>query len=425
MSVKNIFLSFIGFIALISSISTKKENGLFDPFSFLSEQQKLISLSTDGKLINVKCLYSEDYNMFSLQALQDKERDYETKDEDGKKVYYNFCQNTHKSDTATIVKMDENKIIRLAGSIEGEGDDKNVWSQVGTKENPTGLAITLVPGDECKSGARHQTVIKVNCDPEVDKIDNIDFTSSNGGCTHTLEFDSLYGCTLRSTYLFLRLLQDYKIIFCIIFILLGLIICFFGHRYLKYAIVIICGLVVCYAAITALLNFFPNLITSEIVLIIALIVLFVLGCAVGFWIKNMTKLIVVLLGGFLGFCCAKFLYQIVQNYVEFNPTYLYYICIAVCVIIGALLGYFLSDLIIIIATAVFGAYLIMRGISLVAGHYLDEGYIIDLIKSQEWEQLKSIRDGWTYAYLGVWVVLSLVGIVVQCKTKRQLKSDDI
>ena len=70
----------------------------------------------------------------------------------------------------------------------------------------------------------------------------------------------------------------------------------------------------------------------------------------------------------------------------------------------------------------------MRGVSLVAGHYLDEGYIIDLIKSEEWDQLKEIRDGWTYAYLGMWAVLALAGIIIQCKNKKnnkQVKSGQI
>ena len=123
-----------------------------------------------------------------------------------------------------------------------------------------------------------------------------------------------------------------------------------------------------------------------------------------------------------------FIYQIVQNYVEYDPEILRIICIIGCIIIGAVLGYCFSDFIIIISTSVIGGYLAMRGVSLVAEHYLDEGYIIDLIKSKEWEQLKEIRDGWTYAYLGMWAVLALAGIIIQCKNKKnnkQVKSNQI
>ena len=361
--------------------------------------------------------------MYSLQTLQKKDGDYETKDSDGNKVFYNFWQNKKKSDTSTFVKIvDDDKIVRLAGSIEGEGDKKNKWTEVGEKEDPKGIEIELVPGDECKTGAYHQTIIKIKCDSEVENMDDISFSSSDDGCLHTLEFSSVYGCSLRSTYLFLRLLKAHKIIFCVIFVLLGLIICFFGQIYLKFAIIIICGLLACYGISTAILNFFPDLIINEFVLLIWLIVFFVVGCVIGFYIKDSTKLIVAILGGFLGYLCTKFLYQIVQNYyVELDQNILYYICIAVCIIIGAVLGYYLSDLIIILSTAIIGAYLIIRGISLVFGHYLDEEYLIDLIKNKEWEQLRSIRDIWTLAYLGVWIILSVAGIIFQCKTKKLCK----
>ena len=424
MSVKNIVLNFMAFIAIISAISTEKENGLFNPLSFLSEKQKMISFSTDiPELINIKCLYSKDYNVYSLQTLQKKDGDYETKDSDGNKVFYNFCQNTKKSDTSTVVKIvDNDKIVRLAGSIEGEGDKKNKWTQVGEKEDPKGIEIELVPGDECKTGSYHQTTIKIKCDSEVENMDDISFSSSDDGCLHTLEFSSVYGCTLRSNYLFLRLLKAHKIIFCVLFVLLGLIICFFGQVYLKFAIIILCGLLACYGICTAILNFFPDLIRDEFVLLIWLIVFFVIGSVIGFYIKDSTKIIVAILGGFIGYLCSNFLYQIVQNYYdELDQKILYFICIGVCILIGAVLGYCLSDYIIILATAVLGAYLIIRGISFVFGHYLDEEYLIDLIKNKEWEQLRSIKDIWTLAYLGVWIVLSVAGIIVQCKTKTLCK----
>ena len=144
--------------------------------------------------------------------------------------------------------------------------------------------------------------------------------------------------------------------------------------------------------------------------------------------KDDVKFNIILLGGFLGYSLAKFVYQIVQQYVDYDPEIVYYACLIGCPIIGAVIGYFLSDFVIIVGTSVFGGYLAMRGVSLVAEHYLDEGYIIDLIKSQEWDQLKEIRDGWTYAYLGMWAILALAGIIIQCKNKKnnkQVKSGQI
>ena len=65
----------------------------------------------------------------------------------------------------------------------------------------------------------------------------------------------------------------------------------------------------------------------------------------------------------------------------------------------------------------------MRGVSLVAGNYLDESMTIDLIKAQEWEQLAELRTAWVYAYLGSWLVLAIAGTIIQCRYYRKEKSE--
>ena len=46
---------------------------------------------------------------------------------------------------------------------------------------------------------------------------------------------------------------------------------------------------------------------------------------------------------------------------------------------------------------------------------------IDLIKNQEWEQLKELRNSWLYAYLGSWLALAIAGTIVQCRYHREEK----
>lgn len=58
-------------------------------------------------------------------------------------------------------------------------------------------------------------------------------------------------------------------------------------------------------------------------------------------------------------------------------------CIGVCIVVGAFIGWKLYRYVVIIGTAVLGGSLVMRGIFLVAGHYLDESFAIDLIKNKE------------------------------------------
>ena len=72
-----IFLQIISIFLV--SIQSKEE---FNKNKFLSKPQiknsksnpDLVSFEEDHKVINIKCLFSENYNFYSLQALQDKKK---------------------------------------------------------------------------------------------------------------------------------------------------------------------------------------------------------------------------------------------------------------------------------------------------------------------------------------------------------------
>ena len=440
MLTKNILIYLTIFFLSISSISSKNENAkkflsqlgikskLESPISFLEEDQspEIKSFSTELGVINIKCLYSKGYNIYSFQKLK-KDEDYSINinKTENEKILLNFCRNTKTNENCTVLKEKNGTQIRLSGSIDGEGDNKNVWSEMMDEKNNntfTGIKINLVEGEKCSDTERHQTTIKMYCDSKIEdsKFYETLKYSNPSKCEHIIEARSLYGCSLRSSYLFLRLLNEYYIVFAIIFIIFGFILCFLGFKYKEKIIMFVCGILGCYLITAAVLSWFPNLITDELGLIICLIVCFILGCIVGFFLKGEIKFNAILLGGFLGYSSATFVYQIVQNYVsDWNPEYVRYGCIGVCIVVGALLGYWLSDPILLLGTSVLGGYLVMRGISLIFGHYLDEGYILDLIKNKEFDQLKEIRDGWTYAYLGTWIVLTVVGTFIQCRDKRK------
>lgn len=76
--------------------------------------------------------------------------------------------------------------------------------------------------------------------------------------------------------------------------------------------------------------------------------------------------------------------------------------------------------ILIISTSFCGAYAIIRGISLYAGGFPNESYIMDLIKNGEEEELKKVLTPIVFAYIAGWLVIFIIGLVVQYKTR----SDD-
>ena len=429
MSIKNIFIYGLVLSLAITSIYSKEEYDRkflsLNPITYQNEVPELKSFAEGHKVVNIKCLFSKDYNIYSLQELENEDEDYKIADV-WDTIKFNFCRNSKMVENTTFYKLENNSesnITRLSGSIEGEGENKNRWEQ---NDDKNGVTIHFNSGDQCTEQEKYQVILEVKCNPDVDKDkfkespgEYMKISNESDQCTYKLKMESLYGCSLKSSYLLNKLFEDYKIIFAIIFVAFGLLLCIKGNNMLAITLITMCGIVGCYALTAFILNAFPNFITTEIWLFACMGVAFVLGCLIGFFLKGNVSIAIILLGGFLGYSCAIFVYQIVLNYIEYDPQIVYYVCIGVCIVIGALISWKLNKIIIIIGTSVFGGYLVMRGISFVAGNYLDEGYVIDLLKNKEFEQLDEIRNGWIYAYLACWIILSIVGIYVQCKNKKE------
>ena len=73
----------------------------------------------------------------------------------------------------------------------------------------------------------------------------------------------------------------------------------------------------------------------------------------------------------MGYGMAEFAYQFVQGFIEWNPQYVYYGTIGVCVLAGVLLGLCVLHTVMIIGTSVIGGYIAMRGVTLIFGNYID------------------------------------------------------
>ena len=88
------------------------------------------------------------------------------------------------------------------------------------------------------------------------------------------------------------------------------------------------------------------------------------------------------------------------------------------------MAYFLFTHIIIIATSFIGGYLVAKGISLYAGGFPDEKYMIDLISNGEMEEFYELLTPALYGYLAGWLVLFVVGVIVQYKIRSDEKEKD-
>ena len=383
------------------------------------------SRETPGEtsLVNIKCLWVNKYNVYSLQKLQNTEKDY-TNDVSKGKVIFNFCQNTNtkinnEDSQSTFLWEKNNSLIRISGSIDGDSETNNKWSEQ-EDEDGNFIKITFTQGEKCSNSSHHKTIVKIYCNEEKDFFKNIAFSGfDENSCTHTISSKSIYGCALTDIYLLKKILHQYWYIFGLGLIIIGAYLCFYGHKIVWLTAILILGLVFCFIISIIFLHLLPSLITTEASLWILLGVGFTFGAIIGCLIKTKTKILVAVIGAGMGYSVALFVYQIIQSFIEWNPQVLYYIVVIACIIGGIILGFFLYNSFLIIGTCIFGGYLAMRGVIAIFGEYMDEGEFVDLIKSGEIEQMKEIRNGWTYAYLGLWLVLMVGGLFCQCKMYKK------
>jgi len=400
------------------------------------EKEKKVQTEKEKEksVVNIKCLWVEKLDVYSLQFLQNKKNDYE-KEFDYGKIVFNFCQNTikyqdsdeYKESTVIWEKGTENEtdIIKIAGSIESDSkSNQNEWYSFMEDEldeknrTKSGLKIKLTHGEKCDKNSNHQTYIKIYCDSDVpddqftSTIDLSDFDHDR--CIHYINTRSIYGCPFNDWYLLKRLMNDYKIIFAIVFVALGLFFCAFGKKLEKVTIMLVFGVVVCFLVTLIVLNFLPSVINTEKRLWIVLGVGFVVGSFIGFFLRAKVTILAILLGASLGYSVAQFIFQFVQGIIDWKVEYVYWGTVGVCCLLGIGLGLLLLNFIVILGTSVLGGYIAMRGITFIFGNYIDESQLVDMIKNKEYDQLDELSNGWVFAYLGVWVFLSLFGVYYQC-----------
>ena len=201
MSIKNIIEITILFslLVFISPKEEKPENFLSSSFFKGPKEIKSFATSSGHKVINTKCLYSHEYNIYSLQALQAKSDYVYVEDDNVTKIFYNFCKNTEKKDNSTFVEERNNVTIRLSGSIDGEGESKNVWEE--SKEG--GVLISLVEGEICNNSEKYSVSLDIRCDADKDGKkfkETVEVTKADS-CKYNILMKSIYGCSLKSKYL--------------------------------------------------------------------------------------------------------------------------------------------------------------------------------------------------------------------------------
>ena len=381
--------------------------------------------------VNIKCLYVARYNVYTLQKLT-KDDEYTYNVNTSGIVHFNLCKNL-KGYESTVVfekntsgtEIDNNKTL-FSGSIDGNSKSKNEWLEMDEDNGDKGIKIRLAEGDKCEGNENknHLTILQIYCDEEEEFATSVNFADFNpNGCIHYIRANSIYGCALNDWYLLRKLMKEHNYIFATVLFLVGIYFAFFGKKYEKPTIVLISGIFVCYIVTVIILSFIPQLIKTEQNLYILLAVGFIVGGIGGYLLREKLTIFAILIGAFSGYSVAEFVYQFLSGFITVNPEILYFIVVGICILGGGFCGYWAVQAIIILGTAIIGGYIFMRGATTIFDNYMELAEFSDLAKNGEWEQLKDIRNGWVYAYLGLWIAVSVGGVYYQCYGYKKDKKD--
>jgi len=118
----------------------------------------------------------------------------------------------------------------------------------------------------------------------------------------------------------------------------------------------------------------------------------------------------------LGFVVGCELYNLVLFRLDGDGTPIwFYVTVVVLAVAGGVVACWLHDIILILSTAIGGAYMGIKMIGIMIGNYPDEASIAQKIISGEFTSM----PWYDYLYIFGQIAVGIVGVVVQCIIKKR------
>jgi len=138
-----------------------------------------------------------------------------------------------------------------------------------------------------------------------------------------------------------------------------------------------------------------------------------LGVAIAFAAMEFEAFNGAILGIVVGYLFGSLSYNILIGVITVNPQALYWSTLIGCMVLVSLAGTFMKDYMVCLAASLVGAYAFVRGISISAGGYPDETYVMMLINHGEYSQFGRVFGSKVYAYIGGIFALTAIGYLIQ------------
>ena len=407
MSIKYLYLAICAVIASCSEIKNFLSG--VEPVSY-SEEKK-----SNGTVIKCFWFNSDKISVYDLSKFKPTvDKNYTSFEFAGGEILFNICEDIPTkdsnctSDTQVVYRTEKNQCEKRLTDVASTGSE---WSLINPEDQRSGIKIKMSPGEDSKI-----VIFQIKCD------DNTNYTyegSSSSIDDKELYFNirSAYACPQADFYDIYRIIIEKKYIFGSALILIGLFELFLGQKLVTATIFIFSAALVVLFVFVFFFQFIIPGGVNDTVFWIVLAIAIIVGLVLGYFVaKYKDKFFGIIMGALLGYIIGQILYNLALNRITgMNQTLLqvivYVICIGVCIALGILL----FNIVTIFATALIGAYAVIRGISIFAGGFPNETTIADLVKRKEMQQLENLLTWKVYLYLAGWALLFIVGLVVQIK----------
>lgn len=230
-------------------------------------------------------------------------------------------------------------------------------------------------------------------------------------CRFEVAFKSSDACYKFSLNALFRYIGRYSYLFGAVMIVFGIFVGFLGKKLVKPTIFLVgtSAFVILSAWFIFTLAFTRD--SSETIEWVVFGVCCLVGIFIGLLLAYLSRLGTAVLTAWGGVCLALMLYTSFVYKIDNSSQVVYWVFLVLMGIVFGLLGYFLYNHAVILSTSIIGSYMVIRGISMYAGHFPNEQIILERIK---YGQLADF-DNYFWIYLGGFAVLSLGCIIFQYK----------
>jgi hypothetical protein len=402
----SLFLSLLISCAICENTSFLKKN----------ERQKEDVPEPEPKTYNGYCFMKIKNHFYNLHPFNSI-KPWKITDKKGHPIQFNFCSNIDTPCSPNDVLM-AHSATQSCKKFAGKADQEKSWSLTESKTTKrTVLTVKLPLGETCAPGKQYQTSIEMTCDPKVNvpKITN-DKTFDDTQCENVVKMTSKYACSSGKFSAWWNQFGMPKQALAGLLIAIGLYFIIFGVMFWKTN----SSLINC-AILGLILYSFLTLFFK-----VNLGICMICGIAIAIVAMNFPSFNGVLLGVVVGYLFGSLAYNLLVKAIPINPQALYWGMLVFFILLVSIAGGFMKSYMVCLATSLVGSYALIRGVSVYAGGYPDETYVMMLINNGEYTQFGRIFGPKIYAYIGGIFVLTAIGFWIQsyCVPKEEEKVEE-